>query len=377
MIWQLCFFLASNAWKFWEKTFKIVSIYIFLPAINDKRNKSTMTFKLSIVAGAFGVLAFTAPALADAPACEIDRPVVFGDLDWASAQFHNRVAAFIVEHGYGCETDAIPGSTLPIANGLQRGDVDINMEMWIPNVRDWWDQATAAGDVRSVGVNFPDAVQGWFVPRYLIEGADAPAPDLRAVSDLPRYAELFADPEAPGMGRFYNCIAGWGCEDANTRKLHAYGLTETFTNFRPGTGGALAAAAESAVLRGEPIVFYYWGPTWLLGKIGTDLVMLEEPEYDAEIWAELQSSDNPTRAVAYPNAPVHIGGNTEFVEAAPAIADFLRAYETTTAETSAAIAYMEDNDAEARDAAAHFLSTTTAWEGWLPAEVAARVRAAL
>ena len=63
--------------------------------------------------------------------------------------------------------------------------------------------------------------------------------------DLARYKHLFRDPEEPAKGRFYNCILGWNCEVVNTNKLKAYGLDGHFTNFRAGTGAALAAAIAS------------------------------------------------------------------------------------------------------------------------------------
>ena len=39
--------------------------------------------------------------------------IVFSDLNWTSAQVQNRIAQYIVEHGYGYPTDVIPGGTLP------------------------------------------------------------------------------------------------------------------------------------------------------------------------------------------------------------------------------------------------------------------------
>ncbi|MGV8790420.1 glycine betaine ABC transporter substrate-binding protein, partial [Pseudomonas aeruginosa] len=53
---------------------------------------------------------------------------------------------------------------------------------------------------------------------------------------MARPAEVFRDPEEPGKGRFYHCPAGWTCELENSEMLKRYGLEETFTNFRPGTG---------------------------------------------------------------------------------------------------------------------------------------------
>ena len=323
---------------------------------------------------------FTAGAASaqEPPACEVDRPVAFAGLDYDSAQFHNAVARFIIQHGYGCAVDEAPGTVIPLLNGMARGDVDVNMEIWKDNVTEAWERALQAGQVVDLGVNFPDAVQGWFIPRYLVEGPDAPAPDLRSVADLPRYKDLFADPEEPGKGRFYNCIAGWNCEIVNTKKLAAYGLDAFFTNFRPGTAAALDAAIESAILRRRPILFYYWGPTWLLGKIGDRILMLEEPVYDPVIWKALADQEHPTAATAYPVVPVHVGANAEFAQAAPRLTAFLTAYETTGELVSQALAYMQDNNASADQAAANFLRRNErVWTRWVPPEVAARVQAAL
>ncbi|WP_202614826.1 ABC transporter substrate-binding protein [Elioraea sp. Yellowstone] len=327
------------------------------------------------------VLTIPNTAAAQASTCEIDRPVVFAGLDWDSNAFHTEVARFIARHGYGCASEVIPGSTIPLLNGMIRGDIDVTMEIWKVNVLEIWNPAVEAGQVKDLGVNFPDATQAWYVPRYLVEGDDAPAKGLKSVADLPRYAALFRDPEEPSKGRFYNCIAGWGCETINTKKLHAYGLTDSFTNFRPGTGAALAAAIDSHLLRRRPIVFYYWGPTWLLGKHADTIVQLEEPPYDPQVWAELEKVDDPAqakRATAYPTVPVYVAVNGRFAAQAPKLVAFLSNYRTTNALVSEMLNHMQETDATAAEAAKHFLKTREdVWTGWVPPEVAARVKAAL
>jgi glycine betaine/proline transport system substrate-binding protein len=357
----------------------------------DARTRRTQDRSLAlnrklIVAGlvAAPALAMTMPAAAQEADCDgLDRPVVFAGLDWDSNSFNNGIAGFILEHGYGCDVDVIPGSTIPLLNGMIRGDIDITMEMWIPNVRDAWEAAEEDGTVAAVGTSYPDATQQWFVPRYLVEGEGAPAPDLVSVDDLPRYKDLFADPEQPDKGRFYNCILGWGCEVMNTKKLIAYGLTEDFTNFRPGTGGALAAAIESAILREQPIVFYYWGPTWVLGKVNDQVVALEEPAYDEKIWNALSEMDQEavtadTPATAYPTVEVSIAVNTAFEDDAPTVIDFLGEYELDAATISRALAYMQDEGASAGEAAEWWLANNEdVWSAWVSDEVAERVSAAL
>ncbi len=340
-----------------------------------------LNFKSALAACVVALPFAVSSAEAADPVCEMDRPIVFAGLDWDSNAFHNSVAQFIAEKGYGCETDVIPGSTIPLLNGMARGDIDVTMEIWPDNVTEALAEGQARKQFVDLGVNFPDATQAWFVPKYLVEGDNAPAKGLKSVADLPKYKDVFADPEEPGKGRFYNCIAGWGCEVINSKKLNAYKLTDSYVNFRPGTGAALAAAIESNLRRKKPILFYYWGPTWVMGKVVDDLVQLEEPAYNKEIWDELSDETDPskvTRAVAYPLSATHVYVNTEFHEKAPKLVDFLTAYETTSNDVSKALAFMQDTGGTTDDAAVEFLKTNEElWTNWVPADVAERVKAAL
>lgn len=309
-------------------------------------------------------------------ACDVDRPVVFAGLDWQSNAFHTEVARFILEQGYDCETDVLPGTTIPLLQGVAQGDIDIVMEVWKDNVTEVWNRGLRRRQVVEVGTNFPDAVQGWYVPRYLVEGEAAPAPNLKKVDDLVSYKALFTDPEEPDKGRFYNCIAGWNCEVINSAKLKAYGLEAHFTNFRPGTGAALAAAIASAYAREQPIVTYYWGPTWVLGKY--DMVMLEEPVFDPDVFNALATDPAPESATAYPVVEVVIGANRRFSEQAPQIVAFLKNYETDAALVSEALAYMEDTGGQPENAARHFLETRQdVWSNWVDEATRTKVAASL
>jgi glycine betaine/proline transport system substrate-binding protein len=328
-------------------------------------------------------------AHAQAPDCGgVSRPIVFAEVDWDSVQVINGIARTILELGFGCVTDAIPGSTAPLLQGAIRGDVDVTMEVWLDNSADIWDPAVAAGTVEQLGVMFDDAVQAWYVPRYVVEGdpergIEPLAPDLRSVFDLPRYAELFRDPEQPDLGRFHNCIIGWQCELINTAKLHAYGLTEHFTNFNPGTSVALASSMEGAYLRGEPWLGYYWAPTWVLGKL--DMLRLEEPPYSDACWArmvaliEAGTPELLEDACAYPASTVVVGLGSRFKdEVSPEIKAFLNAMEMPSDRVGALLAFMQDTDAGPMAAARAFLhEQPEVWSAWLDDETAARVRAGL
>lgn len=327
------------------------------------------------IAAAIACFSFMTPATAQS--CPVDRPIVLAGLDWDSARFHNAVVARLLTDGYGCETTDIVGATIPLTNGLARGDVDIMMEVWRNSLAEAWVKAADKGLVKDIGPNFPDAEQGWYVPRYLVEGPNAPAPDLKSVSDLPRYKELFKDREEPGKGRFYNCLAGWACEIVNTRKLEAYGLADDYTNFLPGTGEALSAAVVTAVKRKRPILFYHWTPSWLLGAI--DAVQLEEPAFEEDAFNALRQAEGPLQGgVAYPVASVAIGISTKFEELAPEIIRMLTAYETTSTLVAEALVDMQEKDLSAAEAADRFLTDNQdLWADWLPEESRERVVAAL
>lgn len=325
----------------------------------------------------------------EAPAADcggLDRPVVFGELDWESAQVATWMARIVLETGFGCATNFIPGTVVPIYQGAVRGDVDAIMEVWTDNVPDLWSEAVAAGTVEQVGLAFDDADQGWFVPRYLVEGdaergIEAAAPDLVSVFDLVEYASVFRDPERPAMGRFYNCVIGWQCELVNTVKLNAYGLVPYFTDFKAGTGVALAASLESAYLRGEPWVGYYWGPTWVLGQL--DLVKLEEPPYTDECWqaftALVDAPTTATSACAYPTSTAVLALGSRFKDDAPAdVRAFFEHYRGSSGLLSEGLAYMHANDATPESAARYLLgSHPELLEVWLDEPTAARVSAAL
>ena len=105
----------------------------------------------ALVAASVAIIATLACAQLMGTQEEAKQKLVFNDLTWNSAQIQNRVAQYIVDKGYGYPTEVVLGGTLPLFQGLRRGDSDITMEIWLPNQDEAWDEAQAAGEVVSVG----------------------------------------------------------------------------------------------------------------------------------------------------------------------------------------------------------------------------------
>lgn len=330
------------------------------------RRASLLTITLFVLLGTF----VFAPLHAHA------QPLVFADWSWDSAIFHNRVAGFIIEHGFGYEVDALFVDTVPGMHGMRRGEIHIAMEIWTDNLQDVYLDALAAGDVIDLGHNFADAPRGWWVPTYVIEGdpergIEPMAPGLKAVADLPEYWEVFRDPEDPRKGRFYNGPTGWLSTEQNTIRLETYGLLEYYNSFHPGSQAALDASIVRAYERGEAWVGSYWEPTAIMGTY--DMTRLDEAPHTPDCW----TLDNGY-ACSPPPVTAEIAVHHSLLERAPEVVAFLEAYRTEPEHSSEALSYMEQTGSDAEAAALWFLEKyEDLWTQWVDEDVAAKVKAAL
>jgi glycine betaine/proline transport system substrate-binding protein len=313
------------------------------------------------------------------------QPIIFADFGWDSAQVHNRIAAEIIGKGLGYETRFVAGETMMLNTALISAKgaetPNVNMETWTENWQKLYDEGLAKGqdpDTNEgfihLGANFPNSLQGWWVPTYVIKGdkergIEPMAPDLKSVFDLPKHWELFKDPEDPTKGRFHSCLPGWSCKLVNDKKFDAYKLRDTFTIMEPGSDPALSGSMVTAYKRGKPWVGYYWAPTWVLGKL--DMTMLEEPPFDQKVW-------DTNRGCAYPAVKCDIIVHKKLPEWAPDVVEFLKKYETTLDINNKFLAYMQDTKASTEDAAQWFLKEyESLWTQWVSPEVAQKVKAAM
>ena len=297
-------------------------------------------------------------------------PIVFGDLNWSSVQLQNRIAQYIVEIGYGYPTDVIFGATLPLFDGLRAGDVNILMEVWLPNQQEMWEEALSEGSVFSPGSSLGTDWQSAFViPKYLQEQY----PELDSVEDLkdPQYKALFATSETGGKARLVSCVIGWACEVVNAEQVEGYGLSDHVEILNPGDLASLNADLYAAYEQREPWLGYQWStnePALLL-----DLVRLEEPAYTDECWES-------TRACAYPDTTILIAVNSNLPGTAPDVVAMLRQWDFSVDAVYEPIARWQfDNpDANTEAAAIRWLNDNIdRWSQWVTADAAASIRAAL
>ncbi|MBB3105615.1 glycine betaine/proline transport system substrate-binding protein [Psychrobacter luti] len=302
-----------------------------------------------------------------------DAPIKFGALTWESGQFISGVLKYIVEDGYDCTIEEVPGAGPALETALSQNDIQVIGEQWVgrsPIMEKAIEQNKVAviGDTLKGG-----ATQGWYVPKYVLEEN----PGLRSYQDLPKYAELFKDPEDPRKSRFMNCPSGWTCEIFNSRLLKNTGLEGIFNNAHPGTGAALDAEIASAFEQHKPLLFYYWQPTGLMAKY--DFAPLAFPAHDDACWQDLLLADGTANCVSgFPVSPLGIAVSTPFIESNPELADVFKKVQFSSDELNGAILEMSESKRSGDEQALTFLrENPQIWQPWLSDKAATSLAAKL
>ena len=297
-------------------------------------------------------------------ACE--SPIKFGALTWESGQFISGVLKYIAEDGYDCTIEEVPGAGPALETALSQDDIQIIGEQWVGR-SPIMEQAIEENKVEVIGDTLKGgATQGWYVPKYVLEEN----PGLRSYQDLPKYAELFKDPENPSKSRFMNCPSGWTCEIFNTRLLKNTGLDSTFNNAHPGTGAALDAEIASAFEQHKPLLFYYWQPTGLMAKY--DFAPLAFPAHNDACWQDLLRVDGTADCVSgFPVSPLGIAVSTPFLASNPELAEVFKQVQFTSDELNGAILEMSENKRSGEEQALVFLrENPNVWQQWVSEEAA-------
>ncbi len=270
----------------------------------------------------FTALVMTVTLVTGCAAGEEKPTIKFADNQFESLWINDAIAKFIIEEGYGYPVETIEMTT-PIAQvSLAQGDVHVWLEMWQQNWIENYNEEVAAGNIENMGAIYEGGPQMFVIPQWMADDYN-----IVTVFDMKDHWELVKDPEDSSKGLFHNCIIGWQCQAINLVKLEAYGLLDYYNVLEPGSAGALEAAMEGPMKKGDPVFGYYWSPTQLMEKY--DWYILEEPPYDAAVWEQIMAAvDDPTlrplsEACAYEVLPVDIGINPSLRDIAPDVAAML------------------------------------------------------
>lgn len=305
------------------------------------------------------------PGLAQANCGEVS----ITEMNWASNTVVTNVAKFIMEQGYGCDVTIVPSDTVPAVTSVaENGEPDIVTELWLNSAGDAYLRLEEEGKIeRLTKVLDPGGVEGWWIPTYLAEKH----PELKTIEGV------MENPELVG-GTFNNCPSGWGCRVVSDNLIRALDLEDSGIEvFNHGSGETLASSMASAVQDEEPWFGYYWGPTIPMGKFDMTRVELGEYKKDVHQRNQTQDADNPGVS-EFPAAPVLTSVTTDFRDREPEVTEMLSNLSFKTETMSGLLAWMDENNASAEEAAVYFLSNNSdEWSSWLNDSARERLAAVL
>jgi len=326
----------------------------------------------------FFVFAVAAGLSVPVQAADTCGKVTIADMNWSSATLLANVDAFILRHGYGCDSEIVTGDTMPTGTSMvEKGEPDIAPEFWANNFKEALTKGVAEKRLRIAGDALSDGgEEGFWVPEYLVKKD----PSLATLAGIKANAKMFTHPEDPDRSAFVTCPAGWGCQVANANLYKALKLEEAgFDLLDPGSGAAQSGSIAKAYERGEPWFGYYWAPTAILGKykmVKVDFGSGVDEEHFTNCLAT-EVCENPKPSM-YPPSPVKTIVIEEFVTRAPEAYAYLAKRSYTNAVMNELLAWGQDNQADGDIAMENFLKNYEhVWTAWVSADVAAKIKKAL
>ena len=310
--------------------------------------------------------------------------LVIAEQNWASAELMANVDKIILEKGYGCEVELVPGATMPTFTSMNdKGSPDMNPEQWANAV--YTPLKKAVDEKRLIIANKAPITglgEGW----WLTPGSIKKHPELKGMTALEilEHPEWFPYKEDPSKGAFVGCPAGWGCQLANANLFKAFemekkGWVLVDPRSAAGLDGSIAKAADS----GNTWFGYYWNPTSIVGKYNLQPVDFGVPFAGRDNWdncitlAEQDCAD--PKPTAWTKSEVNSIVTANFAKTGGKDALKYVKKRTFPGEVmNGMLVYMADNQAKGSDAAIEFLKKhEDVWGKWVSGSAKKKIKAGL
>ena len=307
--------------------------------------------------------------------------ITYANMNWASASLMANIDKIILEKGYGCEVELLPGDTMPSFTSMnEKGQPDVAPELWANSVMSPLKKAVGEGRIHIVNKGpITGLGEGWFVPPYTMEKHG-----IKTVQDLLKRPDLFPHPEDKSKGAFVGCPAGWGCQLINNQLFKAFDMeAKGWKLVDPGSAAGLDGSIAKAVERRENWVGYYWSPTAIIGKYDMRLL---------DFGVKWGGDDNWHKCVVKPEQECATPKKTRWVDsevysvvtdnfkksAGPEAMKFMKKRIYPGTVMNSMLVYMTDNQAEGEDAAIEFMKKhEKVWSKWVSSSVAKKIKAGI
>jgi len=331
-----------------------------------------MKYIIAAAGLAVGLATMSTPASA-----ECGR-VTIADMNWASAELAAYVDKFILEKGYGCEVELVPGDTMPTTTSMtEKAEPDIAPEIWMNSVRQVINKAVDEGRLAKASEILSDGGQeGWWIPKYMVDAN----PELTTVEAVMKRPDLFPNPEDKSRGAIHNCPSGWNCQIITDNLYRAYGMEDAgFDLVDTGSAAGLDGSIAKAYERKQGWLGYYWAPTAILGKY--EMVRLDMGVgHSADEWDRCtgQADCTDPKKNDWTRSVVQTITSADFAKKSPDAFSYVSKRAWPNSVVNSLLAYMDSEQAGGEDGAEEFLKKhPEIWTDWVPADVAEKVKGAL
>ena len=310
--------------------------------------------------------------------------LVIAEQNWASAELMANVDKIILEKGYGCEVELIPGATMPTFTSMdEKGEPDMNPEQWANAV--YTPLKKAVSEKRLIianGAPITGLGEGW----WITPGTVKKIPEIKGMTamEILEHPEWFPSKEDPSKGAFVGCPAGWGCQLANANLFRAFEMEKIgWVLIDPGSAAGLDGTISKAADSGNPWFGYYWNPTSMVGKYGLIAVDFGVPFGGRDNWDNCitlaeQDCANP-KPTSLTMSEVNSIVTANFAKTGGKEALSYVEKRTYPGDVmNGMLVYMADNQAKGSDAAVEFLKQHEGvWSKWVSSAAAKKIKAGL
>ena len=310
--------------------------------------------------------------------------LVIAEQNWASAELMANVDKIILEEGYGCEVELVPGATMPTFTSMNdKGTPDMNPEQWANAV--YTPLKKAVSEKRLIIANKAPITglgEGWWINPAAIE--KYPQIKNMTAMEILEHPEWFPSKEDASKGGFMGCPAGWGCQLANANLYRAFDMEKKgWVLLDPGSAAGLDGSIAKASDSNEPWFGYYWNPTSMVGKYNLQPVDFGVPFAGRDNWDNCitlaeQDCAGP-KPTAWTKSEVNSIVSANFAKTGGK--DVLGYVEKRTYPgpvMNGMLVYMADNQAKGSDAAVEFLiKHEDIWTKWVSSSAAKKIKKSL
>ena len=307
--------------------------------------------------------------------------ITYANMNWASASLMANVDKIILEKGFGCEVELVPGDTMPSFTSMnEKGAPDVAPELWANSVMNPLKKAVGEKRIHIVNKNPISGLgEGWFVNPAVVEKHG-----IKTVQDLLKRPDLFPHPEDKSKGAFVGCPAGWGCQLINNQLFKAFEMeSKGWKLVDPGSAAGLDASMTKANERGENWVGYYWSPTTLIGKYDMRLLDFGVKWGGDDNWHNClvkseQECATPKKST-WVQSEVYSVATDNFKKTAGSDAmEYMKNRIYPGAVMNSMLVYMDANQAEGEDAAMEFMTKhEKIWSKWVSSSIVKKIKAGI